>query len=315
MAPKPVHAVGILLLLTLATVPLYHHLSSPSSDYKTHLSNKRVLLCGIGYEVGEQLAYQLAEQGAKLLIFYRADGRQKTLLNLQRTFELTDDVIQIIQPLMMARTDTKAQEIKDTALRMGSPQVDIFPLDFGNISSAQVVVDAAIQLLGGLDYVVLNHADIPRGFFMKSLKLQDVDFLLRTFTVNVYSYMEIALKALPHLEETSGHMFVTSSVLGEIPQSGLSVFTSTKHALNGFFYTLQEELRTRGSGVSLTVGSLGVMKSLELKAVLDVGESMMGGISECAKGIMDSLITKPRTFTYPVLHPNFARFMWTFFSS
>jgi NAD(P)-dependent dehydrogenase (short-subunit alcohol dehydrogenase family) len=308
-------AAGALLIAALS-LSLYKHLSVPSSsDLKTELANKRVLLCGIGYEVGEQLAYQLAQQGAKLVIFYRADGRQKTLLNLQKTFELTDDVIQIIQPLMVARTDTKAMEIKETALKMGSPQVEIFPFNFGNASSAHLVVDTAVSLLGGLDYVVLNYADIPRGLFLHSLKLQNIDFLRRTFSVNVYSYMEIALKALPHLEKTSGHMFVTSSLLGEIPQSGLSVFSSTKHALNGFFFSLQEELLKRGSGVSLTVGTVGVLKSNELRALLEVPESLMGDIAECALRIMNSLLSRPKTFTYPAVHPTIARFVWSFFSN
>ena len=312
--PNKVRAGG-LLLLTLASLSLYIRISPPSqADYKKHLAGKRVLLCGIGYEVGEQLAYQLAQHGAKLVIFYRADGRQKTLINLQRTFELTDDVIQIIQPLMVARTDTKAMEIKEMALKLGSPQVDIFPLNFGNSSSGEAAVDAAVSLMGGLDYVVLNHADIPRGQFLRSLKLQDPDFLLRTFNVNVYSYMDIALKALPHLEKTSGHMFVTSSLLGEIPQSGLSVFSSTKHAVNGFFYSLQEELGKARSGVTLTVGTVGVLNSQELRPLLDVSDSLMGDIRDCAMEIMNSLVTRPKSFTYPTLHPHIARFMWSFFS-
>ena len=269
-----------------------------------------MLLCGIGYEVGEQLAYQLATHGAKLAIFYRADGRQKTLLNLQKTFELTDDVIQIIQPLMVARTDTKAMEIKETAVKLGSPQTEIFAFNFGNTSTAHVVVDTAVSLLGGLDYVILNHADIPRGLFLHSLKLQNRDFLHRTFSVNVYSYIEIALRALPHLEKTSGHMFVSSSVLGEVPEPGLSVFSSTKHALTGFFTSLQLELQERRSSVGLTVGRLGVMKSTELRALLEVPEFLMGDILECAVGIMNSIVKRQRSFVYPVVHTHFAGLLW-----
>ena len=271
-----------------------------------------MLLCGIGYEVGEQLAYQLASHGAKLAIFYRADGRQKTLLNLQKTFELTDDVIQIIQPLMVARTDTKAMEIKETAVKLGSPQTEIFPFNFGNTSTAHVVVDTAVSLLGGLDYVILNHADIPRGLFLQSLKLQNQDFLHRTFSVNVYSYMEIALRALPHLEKTSGHLFVSSSVLGEVPETGLSVFSSTKHALTGFFTSLQLELQERRSSVGLTVGRLGVMKSTELRALLDVPEFLMGDIVECAVGIMNAVVKRQRSFVYPVVHTHVAGLLWAF---
>lgn len=311
-----VKIAGVASLLVLSCLFLFIAIRSSSSppNFTQHLSGKRILLCGIGYEVGEQLAYDLASHGAKLAIFYRADGRQKTLLNLQRTFELTDNVIQIIQPLMVARTDTKAIEIKEKALELGSPQVDIFPFDFGNVSTTHLVVDTAVSLLGGLDHVILNHADIPRGIFLKSLKLQDTAVLTRTFSVNLYSFINIALRALPHLEKTSGHLFVTSSILGEVPKTGLSSYTSTKHGINGFFYSLQHELAQRGSKVSLTVGSLGIIKSNELLGLMNIPETMMGDIQEAAIRIMSSLISKPKTMTYPYFQPNFARLMWSLFS-
>lgn len=303
---------ALILLLSLSLYWCFRVVPIPASDYKANLDNKAVLLCGVSYEIGEQVAYELAKQGARLVIITRIDKRALTLQRLKETFDVEDAAIKQVEQLMLARTDSKLIKIRENALKLGSPQVDIYSYDFSNVQEAHTIVDKAVELLGGLDYVILNHAQIPRGDFLKFEHLQTPEFIKNAFSVNVFSFIEILQQAMPHLQQSHGHLFVTSSTLGEVPKAGMAVFSATKHAINGFFFSLQEELTAKKSSVTLTIGSLGVIRTQELLGLFKLPNFLIGELKDCAVGIMDSLITRPTTFTYPVVHPIFARLMWFF---
>lgn len=277
------------------------------SDYQTHISNKVVLICDVG-SAGEQFAYELAKQGAKLLLVART-GRSESRLRTLKDGKLASPQAQL---QISANTKPMLLRIKETALKLGSPQVEIETYDFGDVAGAHTLVDKTVELLGGLDYLVLNEEEVPRGFLLQFHQQQTPDFINRSFRVNVFSFIEIALKAMPHLEESKGHIFVTSSTLGEVPNAGLSVYSATKHALNGFFYSLQQELIAKKSSVSLTIGALGVIRTEDKMPLLKLPDWQIGDLMKCARGMMDSLISRPKTFTYPKIYSYMTRFMWYF---
>ena len=303
-----------LVLLLSAAVYMHIRPAAPSdSQYSTSLRNKVVLLCHASSGVGEQLAYKLAAHGAKLLLVTRT-GRSETLSNkltLSQSYTDSDKANESAQAQLQisAQTFTLLKGVREEALRLGSPQVEIMSFDFGEVTSGHVLIDRAVEKLGGLDYLVLNQEELARGYLVKGGRPIDYKFVERTFDVNVLSSIELALKAMPHLEKSKGHIFVASSALGEVPKAGLSVLSATKHALNGFFYSLQKELKQKKSAVSLTIGALGEVDAGDRMPLFTLPEWMVGDKEECAAGILDSMVSRPKTFTYPIVHLGLARIL------
>ena len=242
-----------------------------------------ILICGASSGIGEELAYQAAEKGANLVL--------------------------------VARSEDKLLRVQEEALNKGATAVEIISYDFSDVEGSSIVVNKTVERFGKLDYLVLNHAAFPLGPFLANQYMQEPSYIDRIFKVNFFSMIEIALHGLPHLEASSGHLFVTSSTFGEVPINyAMSLYCASKHALNGFFYSLQQELLAKKSPVSLTIGALGLiwtpdMESLWKDDSLPV-DFIAGTMELAAKEMLDSYTSRPRTVTYPAFPNNFMRASW-----
>ena len=297
----------------LLILPVVLWLKCSQVDVRPNFAGKTVLLCGACTGVGEHITLELAKQGAKLFLVARSDKRYQTLFRLRDKFDVEDAAISQVEKLMVdARTESKLEYIREAALELGSPQVEVVnAFDFGNVSNAYQLVEKTVELFGQLDYLVLNHAEIPRGHISKVKHHQTPEFIDRTFRVNVFSYIEIAMRAMPYLEQSKGNIFVTSSLLGKISDAKFPVFSSTKHALNGYFYSFQQDLINTNSSVGLTVGSFGEIQTEELLRMFSKYYAWLtGNPSECAIGMLQSLATRAKTFSYPKLQTHIAHFLW-----
>ena len=273
----------VILLFSVLLVWLQYPRKVSQKEYDNQIKDKVVLLCGASSGIGEQLAYKLGAQGAKMLL--------------------------------VARTQSKLDKVKEGAIKAGAKRVETFSYDFSDVENSGKVVAKTIELFGKLDYLVLNHAAMVSAFLMNNDRHQDPKFISRMFRINALSFYELTFKALPHLESSKGHIFATSSMGGETPFSLGTIYSSTKFALNGFFYSLQQELLARKSPVGVTVGALGLIVTEDLSTLLSDNidifpEFSRGDVRECATGMMDSLVLRPRTFTYPVMANKLQRIMW-----
>jgi short-subunit dehydrogenase len=277
------------LLLAVISASLYYFLwpAPPLSDEQltAHLKNKVVLICGASSGIGEELAYQLGGHGSKLAL--------------------------------IARSQDKLQRVKEELMQRGTPaeNVFIFPFDFSNVTGSKDVVDKTLREFGALDYLVSNHAAWITDPFLAVPYLQNPDYIDMIFRVNLFSHIQLAVHALPHLEKRRGHMYFSSSVAGEVPSYRSAIHCSTKYAMNGFFYSLQQELLARESPVSLTIGAIGLIWTKELSQILasvNPPDWSKGSVEECARGMAESYVTRPQTMTYPWLAGVLYRGLWHF---
>ena len=269
-------------LLTVYLAPLLSPLLSPLPPLPL---GTVVLICGASSGIGEELAYQLAGQQANLVL--------------------------------VARTRDKLLRVQEGALARGAANVEIIQFDFSNAADSAVVVERTIERFGKLDYLVLNHAAMFYGAFLAFPHQQEQEFIERVFRVNVLSQIQITVRALPYLEASSGHVFVTSSIAGELPFTyGIHLYSSSKHALNGFFYSLQQELLARESPVSLTIGALGPIWTGDMELLMKDDalpvKSVSGSVEDCAEGIVQAYFTRPSTWTFPKPANYLMRAMWYF---
>ncbi|XP_074523827.1 hydroxysteroid 11-beta-dehydrogenase 1-like protein [Halichoeres trimaculatus] len=195
---------------------------SPGFDAES-LRGARVLVTGASTGIGEQLAYHYARFGAQIVITAR---REKVL-----------------------------QQVAEKCQSLGAQKAIYIAADMASVSDPEKVVDFAVEKLGGLDYVILNHIG-PSPFSMWEGDVEHTRWLMQ---VNFFSYVEMAWKALASLEQSKGSLVIVSSLLGKMASPFVAPYTSTKFALNGFFGALHHELAMKNSNVSISVCTLGLI--------------------------------------------------------
>src|SRR4051794_9131780 len=96
--------------------------------------------------------------------------------------------------------------------------------------------------------VLVANAALPAAGRLQTFSAHDLD---RAIDVNVRAPMQLSLALLPGmLERGSGHLVYVSSLAGKVASAGSSVYSATKFAVRGFGYSLSEELRGTGVGVT-----------------------------------------------------------------
>ncbi|NWR89628.1 DHI1L protein, partial [Furnarius figulus] len=187
------------------------------------LSGARVLLTGASAGIGEQMAYHYARFGAEIVL--------------------------------TARREAVLQKVMEKCLTLGAKKIFYIPADMSSPSEPEKVVQFAVQKLGGLDYLVLNH--IGRTHFQ--MWSGDVEYTRWLMQVNFFSYVALTTAALPTLEESQGSLVVVSSLTGKIPTPFTTSYSATKFALDGFFSSLRHELTMQQRNISITLCILGLI--------------------------------------------------------
>ncbi|XP_051893903.1 hydroxysteroid 11-beta-dehydrogenase 1-like protein isoform X2 [Pristis pectinata] len=187
------------------------------------LSGARILLTGASKGIGEQMAYHYARFGGELVI----TARNKTLL----------------------------KQVEEKCLQLGAKKVYSVSADMSDPKSADRVVKFALEKLGSLGYLVLNHIGND-PFEMWNGDAEQTRWLMQ---VNFLSYVQLTAAALPTLLKTNGSIIVISSLCGKIAVPYVASYSASKFALEGFFNSLRYELTMQKKNVSITLCILGLI--------------------------------------------------------
>ncbi|XP_011371875.1 hydroxysteroid 11-beta-dehydrogenase 1-like protein isoform X2 [Pteropus vampyrus] len=186
------------------------------------LQGARALLTGASAGVGEELAYHYACLGSHLVL--------------------------------TAHAEALLQKVVGNCRKVGSPNVFYIAADMASPEVPERVVQFALDKLGGLDYLVLNHLGVaPAGTRARSA--QAARWLMQ---VNFLSYVQLTSLALPSLTESKGSLVVVSSLLGRVPRSFSSPYSAAKFASDSFFGSLRRELDVQDVNVAITMCVLGL---------------------------------------------------------
>ncbi len=138
-------------------------------------------------------------------------------------------------------TARRVDVLDEIAKELGG-RVEVIGADLANRADVERLGDRA-----GIDVLVANAA-VPASGRLETFSARELD---RAIDVNVRSAMQLTLALLPRmLEQRSGHLVYVSSLAGKVASGGSSVYSATKFALRGFGYSLSEELRHTGVGVT-----------------------------------------------------------------
>ncbi|XP_074933862.1 hydroxysteroid 11-beta-dehydrogenase 1-like protein isoform X2 [Phalacrocorax aristotelis] len=157
--------------------------------------------------------------------------------------------------VLTARREAVLQKVVEKCLTLGAKKIFYIPADMSSPSEPEKVVQFAVQKLGGLDYVVLNHIGMTRFQMWDG----DVEYTRWLMQVNFFSYVALTTAALPILERDKGSLVVVSSLIGKIPTPFTTSYSATKFALDGFFSSLRHELVMQKRNISITLCILGLI--------------------------------------------------------
>ncbi|XP_029002756.2 hydroxysteroid 11-beta-dehydrogenase 1-like protein isoform X1 [Betta splendens] len=237
--------------------------TAPSFNAES-LRGARVLVTGASSGIGEQMAYHYSRFGAQIVITAR---REKVL-----------------------------QQVVEKCLSLGAQKAVYVAADMVDEAQPEKVVDFALEKLGGLDYLVLNHI----GSTTFSMWDGDVEHMRWLMKPNFFSYVQMAWRALSALEQSKGAVVVVSSVSGKMANPFTAPYTSTKFALNGFFGVLRHELFMKKSNVSVSICTLGLIDTeTALSKIRGVLDATAYPATEAALNIIITGATRQPELFYP----------------
>ena len=214
------------------------------SELRDAYGGKRVVVCGASYGIGAEIAYGLAQSGAHLVISARSEG--------------------------------KLQKVATRCRELGASSVLVHATDLSTKEGSKGLILTAEKSMGGIDYLVLNHIigmyDDWAATIMDQEKLEDnLAWVDRMFSVNILSYIYLSSYALPALSrsENGGRIIAVGSGAGKSGFPRVAPYSSTKHAVFGYFDSLRQDLvasnDTALQRVLITQGVLGAFTTESFK--------------------------------------------------
>jgi short-subunit dehydrogenase len=171
---------------------------------KSSFFQQYVVITGASSGIGKELAIQLSQQGARLILLAR-------------------------------RTDL-LEEIKQSCLKH-TDFCTAISLDLAEDTSIRQAANAVINSCPQID-VLFNNA----GISQRSKAIDTLfETEKRIMQVNYFGPVLFSKLLFPHLNKTHSGIVITSSVVGLFAFPSRSTYAASKHALHGYFNTLALE--------------------------------------------------------------------------
>lgn len=226
-----------------------------------NLNGKVVWITGASSGIGEALAYELAREGAFLVL--------------------------------SARNTETLEMVKNKCLTTTS-KCWVHPFDLSNINQLNNIVTSVIEQTGGIDLLINNAGRSQRSFARETPLEIDRSIM----ELNFFSVVALTKLVLPYmLKNRSGHIVVISSISGKFGFPMRTAYTASKHAVQGFFESLRAELYN--DNINVTIVSPGRIKTnISINALMQNGlpynkmdDGQANGMSaeECAYEIVKAI--------------------------
>lgn len=174
-----------------------------------------VWITGASSGIGEALTYALHEKGAKLIL----SSRRKEVL----------------------------EKVKNNCSGDTS-DIHILPLDLAETDALPAKAQQALNQYGRIDYLFNNG-----GVSQRSLAIEtNMEVVRKVMEINFFGSVALTKAVLPSMiKRQSGHIVVTSSVMGKLGTRLRSTYAASKHALHGYFDCLRQEVYSDNVHISL----------------------------------------------------------------
>nr|XP_054758118.1 dehydrogenase/reductase SDR family member 7-like [Lytechinus pictus]XP_054758119.1 dehydrogenase/reductase SDR family member 7-like [Lytechinus pictus] len=188
-------------------------------DKGENMNGRVVWITGASSGIGEELAYQLARKGAKVILSARrVNELERVHGNCVRFPGVREEDIWVL-PMDATKYDTHRQLAESIVDRYG--KIDILVNNSGR-SQRALVQDCSIEV----DQAILD--------------------------LNLLGPISLCKVALPYmLENGHGQIINISSATGKMPAPLSTAYAASKHGMHGFFDTVRCELADKNIGVTM----------------------------------------------------------------
>lgn len=173
---------------------------------RQRFQNKTIWITGASSGIGEAAAYRFAQEGASIIL--------------------------------TARNAEKIDEVAKKCKTLGANHACALPYDLSDLDGLEALADKAWNLLGHID-ILFNNA----GISQRSTTLEtEMAVIRKVMDVDYYAPVLLTKSLLPRIiAQGGGQIVVTTSIAGRFGFPLRCAYSSAKHALYGFFETLQAE--------------------------------------------------------------------------
>jgi short-subunit dehydrogenase len=189
-----------------------------------------VLLTGASMGIGEQIAYQLADQGARLML--------------------------------AARSADKLALVAEECRRRGT-DAEYLAVDLTDEAQCAALVRHTLDTYQRIDTLLYNAG---KGYPRRFDQLPDLSTIREEVNLNYLGLAACTYYALPHLKETQGRLVAVASFEAFVSMPGTAGYNASKHALRGLLNTLRAELLD--TGVTVTVVFPGAVSTDRLRETM-----------------------------------------------
>ncbi len=222
---------------------------------------KTIWITGASSGIGEYCAYEFAKQNTNLIL--------------------------------TARNEEKLNIVKSKCESLGS-NCEIVPYDLSDISNIDKLVDKVLSFFGKVD-ILYNNAGISQRGNVGETKFEVDEKIMR---VNFFAPVKITKIILPHMiKNGGGTIAVTTSIAGRFGFPLRSAYSASKHALYGFFETLQAEYYNKNINVTIVcpgrvqtnISFYALEKDGSQHSKLDEGQAKGLEVDKAAKKIVKAI--------------------------
>lgn len=177
------------------------------------LRDKVAIVTGASQGLGQYLSVALAREGAKVVV--------------------------------AARNAERIEAVAAGIVRSGGTARAI-PTDLTDEAACDTLVQTTLDEFGRIDILVLNAGSATYG---KLEELAEFTPIRSAMEVNFFGAAYPTYRAIPHLIDSKGQIVYVTSGSGHLPMAGYLGYTTSKHAMNGFFEALRLEMFDHGVDV------------------------------------------------------------------
>jgi len=233
-------SIIILLAASLAlpdanpTLYIFDKLFASNKRLHNSFNGKRIWITGASSGIGAELARQLHNHGAKIIISGRKEEELRRVQSICQTNDVSDSDSD-------SSSIVSKRNIYNTLC-----DISILPFDVTDSDEKiSTVVSTALNLYGGLDVLILN-----AGAGQLSPAVDDSFSTTRALMeVNYMGPVRIAMEVIKqekwdkdiHSKKEKAHIVVTSSVASKMALPLGTSYAASKHAVHGYFSSLRSE--------------------------------------------------------------------------
>ena len=152
------------------------------------------------------------------------------------------------QLILTSSSRERLEPVAAKCREKGAKDVLVLPTDLNDLDGIALLARTAWDAFGSIDVLFCNAGISQRT----SVEDTSMDMVRQIMEINYFAPVALAKAVLPlMLRAGGGYIAVTTSIAGRFGFPLRCAYSSSKHALYGFFETLQAEYYSRGIRVTI----------------------------------------------------------------